>query len=315
MKVRLLKTEGQGHFNEVSWEVPELKPNQIRVEAIMTGVCRSDIDMMVGKFGPLPLHMQGHEGLGRIIDVGSHLKHSNLHSFKIGDIVATRGEPAYADVYNCDYGNFVVVPEIHPKYILEPVACGINLVSILRNENISTNLEFVSRVAVIGTGFLAWVAVNHLKKCYSNLAIEVISNSNRDLYNTIHWSERATVLPELTGRYDLIVDLSNQTEYLNRDSFNPNALVIIGSEKHPGASMNFSHLLWNNCKMFFPSPRDKEFFRCMSIAKEVIENGSLRVDRFWTRAYCRDTEWSQAFEDGLNRTPDYSRGYIWWKNG
>jgi len=79
--------------------------------------------------------------------------------------------------------------------------------------------------------------------------------------------------------------------------------------------MDFSRLIWNNCKMFFPSPRDKDFSRRMLIAKEVIENGSLSVDRFWTRAYCRDTEWRQAFEDGLNRTPDYSRGYIWWKNG
>jgi len=315
MKVRLLKTEGQGQFEEVTWEVPPLKPDQIRVEAIMTGVCRSDIDMMVGKFGPLPLHMQGHEGLGRIIDMGYLLKDHRVSNLKIGDIVATRGEPAYADVYNCDFGNFVVVPEVHPKYILEPVACGINLVSRLRHDTIPMTNDDNSRVAVIGSGFLAWVAVNHLKKLYNHLDIEIISRSNRDLYNTIRWAEYARVCPELTGKYDLIIDLSSRTEYLNQDVFNPNSIVVMGSEKHPGAVMNFSHLLWNNCKMLFPSPRDDEFSRCMSIAKEVIANGSLNVDRFWTRAYCRDTEWRQAFEDGLNRTPDYSRGYIWWKNG
>ena len=315
MKVRLLKTEGKGYFEEVEWELPPLKSQQIRVEAIMTGVCRSDIDMMMGKFKALPDHMQGHEGLGRIIDMGHRIKDHD-YGYKIGDIVATRGEPAYADVYNCDYGNFVVVPEVHPRYILEPVACGINLLNRMTHNTIAITPNFSkSRIAVLGSGFLAWVAVHYLKKCYHRLDIEVITRSNRDLCNTIYWSEHARICPEMTGQYDLIIDLSSQTEYLNQDSFNPNATVIIGSEKHPGASMNFSHLLWNNCKMFFPSPRDEGFHQCMKIAEELISNGTLNVDRFWTRAYCRDTEWRQAFEDGLNRAPDYSRGYIWWKNG
>ena len=36
----------------------------------MTGVCRSDIEMMIGNFGPF-LYMQGHEGLGQVVEVGS----------------------------------------------------------------------------------------------------------------------------------------------------------------------------------------------------------------------------------------------------
>ena len=63
MDVRVLQTTGTGEFKEVTWDKPEPDYWQIEVKAIMTGVCRSDIDMMVGKFGPLPLTMQGHEGL------------------------------------------------------------------------------------------------------------------------------------------------------------------------------------------------------------------------------------------------------------
>jgi hypothetical protein len=43
-----------------------------------------------------------------------------------------------------------------------------------------------------------------------------------------------------------------------------------------------------------------------------IERGDLDVDKFWTRAYNRNTEWQQAFEDGVNRPEGYSRGYIVW---
>ena len=95
MIVRCLQTTGQGRFEEVEYDKPEPAGNEIEVRAVMTGVCRSDIDMMNGDFGPLPLSMQGHEGLGIVTKIGI-----NQIDVKVGDIVATRGEPAYADYYN-----------------------------------------------------------------------------------------------------------------------------------------------------------------------------------------------------------------------
>ena len=92
MEVRVLQTKGQGYFEEVVWDKPEPTDTQIEVKAAMTGVCRSDIDMMNGDFGPLPLEMQGHEGLGIVTNVGKYVE-----GVKVGDYVATRGEPAYAD--------------------------------------------------------------------------------------------------------------------------------------------------------------------------------------------------------------------------
>jgi len=49
MDVNLLITDGKGKFTEVGWSKPEIKDDEIEVKAIMTGVCRSDIDMMTGK--------------------------------------------------------------------------------------------------------------------------------------------------------------------------------------------------------------------------------------------------------------------------
>ena len=73
-------------LSEKDYLVPMLLANEIRVEAVMTGVCRSDIDMMNGK--PVAhAEMHGHEGLGRVIAVGN-----DIDDCKIDDYVATRGE-------------------------------------------------------------------------------------------------------------------------------------------------------------------------------------------------------------------------------
>ena len=63
--VRQLVTRGNGVFIEQDYLVPMLLKDEIRVRAIMTGGCRSDIDMMTGDFTLLPTEMHGHEGLGQ----------------------------------------------------------------------------------------------------------------------------------------------------------------------------------------------------------------------------------------------------------
>ena len=150
-EVSILYTEGKGKFEEGKINIPDIEPNQIRVKSKMTGVCRSDIEMMHGNFGPLPLEMQGHEGLGEVLEVGADVK-----DVEVGDYVATRGEPAYADEYNANDGTFVKVPRLDPKYIIEPVACGLNVVMQEEDQFEKRNVKG-ARLAIIGSGFLAWV--------------------------------------------------------------------------------------------------------------------------------------------------------------
>ena len=169
MRNRLLATDGLGEFVETVWRKPRHKADEIHVKAVMTGVCRSDIDMMTGNFPALPLHMQGHEGLGIVTNIGAL-----VYDVKVGDYVATRGEPGYADYYNVKKQEYVKVPELHPKYILEPVACGINVIKQARKE-ITARCGPDSRLLLLGSGFLAWVA-------YHTLMIE-----NYEMIEPGHW--------------------------------------------------------------------------------------------------------------------------------
>lgn len=300
---RVLQTEGQGNFFETTFNVQPLQSNDIRVKSIFTGICRSDIDMMTGSFGPLPLNMQGHEGLGQVIAIGSDVEDVN-----IGDYVATRGEPAYADVYNVKENEYVKVPEADPKYIIEPVACGLNLIHQPIRE-IAERSGPGKRLLILGSGFLAWVAYHAIKLYHLDFQVHVVGASNKDI-----WEPAVKLLKEPQVSYDVVIDISTRTDVFDSWLVQNEGLVVLGTQKT--VTTDFKNLLWKACTIIFPSPRTKNFYSVMQDAVYWIQNGSINVDKFWTKGYNRDTEWQQAFSDGLNRPQNYSRGYIYWnQNG
>jgi len=316
MTNRILYTNGQGEFAETVYDKPPVGEYEIEVRSVLTGVCRSDVDMMTGSFGPLPLNMSGHEGLGQVTAVGK-----GIYDIKIGDYVATRGEPAYADSYNVRINEFVRVPSAEPKYILEPVACGINIIQQPIRE-IAERSGPGKRLVILGSGFLAWVAYNTIKLLHLDFDITVVGHSNKDLWGSVlkdaakvgHSNKElwSSVLKDTAeGTYDVVIDLSGNTNVFESDMVNAEALIVFGAQKM--LTTDFSNVLWKACTVIFPSPRTKRFIQCMEDAAYWIEMGDLVVDSFWTKGYNRDTEWQNAFRDSLTRPENYSRGYIYWK--
>jgi hypothetical protein len=286
MIVKCLQTKGQGYFEEVDYEIGPWAQDSIYVKAVMTGVCRSDIDMMLGDFGPLPLHMQGHEGLGQVMAVGA-----NCVDVKVGDYVATRGEPAYADQYTVRAGEYVRVPEAHPRYILEPVACGINLINQSKDQiEKRQGQDDNTRMLIIGSGFLAWVAYHTMRLNGYIFHVDVLGSNNLDL-----WGDK--LLLGTTESYDVVVDLTGKYELGTDINLNNNALIIDGVGKAV-SKQEAQAQLWKTVTTIKPSPRNPQFIDCMRMAKYFIEKGYLEVDSFWTQCYNRNTEWQQAFADG-----------------
>jgi threonine dehydrogenase-like Zn-dependent dehydrogenase len=294
---RHLVTDGNREFRETTYSVPELGATDIRVRSVMTGVCRSDIAMMNGEFGPLPENMHGHEGLGQVIGIGSDVK-----EVKVGDYVATRGEPAYADEYNARDREYVIVPQAHPRFILEPVACGINIIHQPLRE-IAERSGPGRRLLILGSGFLAWVAYNTILLNHLDFEITVYGFSNKEL-----WGDKLS--NNYFGTFDVVIDLSPHGDVFHSDIVNNEALVVMGVEKE--IHTDFSKLLWKACTMIFPSPRVDHFYLSMNDAAYWVSHGDIVVDSFWTKGYNRDTEWRQAFADAQNRPAGYSRGYIEW---
>lgn len=286
--VRALTTDGKGTFFESTYTIPELHEGDILVKAAMTGVCRSDIAMMQGDFQLLPASMHGHEGLG--IDVAT------------GKYVATRGEPAYADYYVARKDTYVTVPELDPKYIAEPVACGINVVL---NSLEELKKRQHKNLVILGSGFLARVVHQTLRNLRLDYNIDVVGRSNQD-----YWKELLIAHPK-SYEYDVVIDLSekNTLEIVN---IAENGLIIMAAEKSTGMLTSFGDWLWKNVTMQFPSPRAETFIQAMYLAVTWTEIGKLNLDNIWTCSYSRKNEWQQAFNDAVNRPSGYSRGYIKW---
>ena len=297
--VRLLVTDGNNSFKEINWSKTEPTPIEIEVKSILTGICRSDIDMMQGKFS-LPHYMSGHEGLGQITKIGSNVN----TDINIGDFVATRGEPAYADYYNVRENEFVVVPKASPKYILEPVACGINLI-LFPHILMPDKIYYSKNILILGSGFLAYVAYKTLKRYCNNRSIIDISGHS----NTNMWNQENIILNDRhSDKYDIVIDIGNSNETSNDGILNNEALII----NAVGKNMNTSQMDWSSSYMVHPSPRSSCFLEAMEQAKLYVESGYLSIDKFWTNCYDRNSEWEKAFSDALDRPSNYSRGYLKW---
>jgi D-arabinose 1-dehydrogenase-like Zn-dependent alcohol dehydrogenase len=299
MKVKLFYTTGKSDIQEIIWDKPEPTETQIEVQNIMTGVCSSDVAMFTGDFPTLPKQIQGHEGLGKVTKVGSLIE-----EVSVGDFVATRGEPAFADYYNVNSGEFVRVPKADPKYILEPVACGINIANALTD---------VGSVAIIGTGFLARVVHSELKRrnftditVYGKAYPEYWSKQKvKHIEHVAHHLE----MPIGKNGFDYFVDFSSQPHYMQNDYVNENGMYIVAAEKK--VDLDLSKYLWKNITIKCPSPRDTQFYNCMRLARELVASGSLKVDDMWCNSYNRDDA-KTAFENRLNGV-DKGRTYLTWQ--
>jgi hypothetical protein len=137
--------------------------------------------------------------------------------------------------------------------------------------------------------------------------IHVVGNSNKKL-----WRGACTLDRKPIGKYDVVIDLKDNLMVIERNLVKPGGVWVLAAEKKEQYTTNFSQFLWNATNIVCPSPRAKGFEMCMRNAVEWIEDGTLNVDSFWTKGYNRDTEWQQAFADGLNRPDGYSRGYLVW---
>lgn len=300
MKVKHFFTTGNNDIKEVIWEKPQHTSTQIVVQNIMTGICSSDVDMYKGKFTALPKDIQGHEGLAKVIEVGKKVK-----NVKVGDYVATRGEPAFADVYNVNDNEFVVVPEASPKYILEPVACAVNIADAVGNVSDKS-------VCIIGSGFMARVIYQTLvSNKNKNINVTVLGNAYHSWWKkqNVNIVKRDNFKPQLET-YDIVIDLTDSPLTFNPKYLNTNGIYVIGAEKTV-ERVNFAEFLWKNCSILCPSPRSVDFYSKMKKAKDLISSGEINVDDMWTKSYNRDLA-EEAFKNRATGK-DKGRTYLSWQ--
>tara|TARA_B100000497_G_C7682121_1_gene412794 strand:+ start:1616 stop:2536 length:921 start_codon:yes stop_codon:yes gene_type:complete len=304
MKVKLLYTTGNKDIIEEIWDKPEPANNEIEVQSIITGICSSDVAMYNGTFTTLPKVIQGHECVGRVTKLGADAG----KDIKVGDYVATRGEPGFADYYNTPVGNFVRVPTPDPKYILEPVACGINIAKCIMEGDLNKS------IAIIGTGFLARVIYEYLSyNGYKDFT--VYGSGFKDYWSSAkgveYYPNKAHHLDTHKRRtgFDYFIDLTSKPHYMQSGYVNTNGTYVVGAEKVV-EHLDFSKFLWENITIKCPSPRTDDFIESMSDAAMLVKAHKIKVDDMWGECYHRDNA-KEAFENRTNGK-ELLRNYITW---
>ena len=299
MSNKLLHTTGKSDIKILEWEKPDITDTQIEIKTVFCGICRSDIAAYKGWEDFMPFGMQGHEGLGVVTKIGN-----SIQDVKVGDFVATISDPAYCETYNAEEYQYIKVPELDPKYIIQPTACAMNIIyKTLANSKQGDN------ILLIGTGFMSVIIGQYLQS--KGVSIDVYGSSHKDIWDNLGHN---LMQREQLGRYDIVIDLSSKEEnfYLAPDILNDEGLLCYAATPFTEVKTNFFDLCWKCVTIIMPSPRNSDFKKVMKQTVELIDSGDIDPSILWTKGYDAFTEYVEAFEEGVNRTKNYIRGYFFY---
>lgn len=301
-----------------SYDKPEPKPNEIEVKMLKTGICSTDIDMYYGRFGPLHAEIQGHEGLGRVTK-------SNLPGVEVGELVATRSDGAFYDHLNSRPGEFVRIPDSSSKYIIEPVACAINMVHefdyIVQPKASWSKHSKEYNIAIRGSGFLAKI-INEEFQVRNTVLPEdynvYVNSSHFDRYwkcefDSAFRTYKYEYFDEYSSNFDAFFDLSKEdtTDMISyvKDG---DGLVCFGA---PKKYVNWNLLLWKSLRLSTPSPRSTNFLEFMKISVDRMQHfySSSLINSLWDMEVGIDNVEEFFYNTVEDPNRRFNRAYINWE--
>ena len=316
METKTLYSPSANEIKEITWDRPEMTDDQIEIKTLFCGVCRSDIgsysrweEMPPGSTEQDPKF--GHEGVGVVTKVGA-----NVVGVKEGDYVSTWSDPAYSDYYYAKQNEFVVVPEASHKYILQPVACAMNIFH--KTQLFMNSMGYQTEpILLLGTGFMSIVIGQYCSS--KNINLIVVGNSNKEIWNSMGYSLYSVDDVINNGyKHKVIIDLTSKAEMfdiITKQIAALEALICYAATPSKPVVTNFFENCWNCHTLIMPSPRNLDFNEVMGWTRDLITAGVLDADKLWSKEYNRNdmNEVKQAFEDGKVRIKGYLRGYLSWK--
>ncbi len=229
-------TQPGGSLEPFTYDVGELRPNEVEIDVQYCGICHSDLSMINNEWGmsQYPL-VGGHEVIGKVAGVGANVDHlavgttvglgwhsgycghceschsgdENLCAEAQGTIVARHG--GFADKVRADATSVVIVPEGIDLKSAGPLLCGGITVF---NPLVQFDVKSTDKVAVIGIGGLGHMALKFLSHWGCEVTAFTSSESKREealnmgAHKTLNSRDEAEI-KDAANRFDFIISTVN----------------------------------------------------------------------------------------------------------
>lgn len=237
-------TEAKGELKPFEYELGNLKHDEVDIDVLHCGLCHSDLSMLNNdwRYTSYPF-VPGHEAVGRIKNVGEHVRH-----LKVGQLVGVgwtaqsclscdecmsghhqmcnRAKPTivgrfggFADKIRCQAAWAIPIPEGVNLEAAGPLFCGgITVFSPLVQHNISP----LAHVGVVGIGGLGHMALSFLKAWGCEVTAFSTSPEKEDEARKLgahHFvsTHDKDALKSMSGQLDMVLDTVNVE--LNWDAY------------------------------------------------------------------------------------------------
>ena len=229
-------TEAKGELKPFEYELKQLRHDEVDIEVLHCGVCHSDMSMLDNdwRITSYPF-VPGHEAVGRIIEVGEHVRH-----LKIGQLVGVgwnaqscmtcsecmsghhqmcgRVRPTivgrfggFADKIRCQSSWAIPIPDGVHLEAAGPLFCGgITVFSPLMQHNITP----LAHVGVVGIGGLGHMALSFLKAWGCEVTAFSTSPDKEEearklgAHNFVSTHDK-DALKKMSGQLDMVLDTVN----------------------------------------------------------------------------------------------------------
>jgi len=161
MKARSIQYGKNGGVQLIELEVGEPEPGEVQVQGVACGICAADLHMF--HHGPFTWGQHGHEGVGRVLKVGS-----GVQGFQVGDRVSGGGL-GFSECTNARATNLYVLNDANladEHCTLEPVACAVTGLD-------HCALRAGDRLALIGCGFMGAMILQGLLRSFAERVVVI----------------------------------------------------------------------------------------------------------------------------------------------
>lgn len=316
MKSRMVFFPGRAQAQLGEIDVNPPAAGEVLVRNLGCGVCQAEIKDYLGLFGhPYPMTRLGHEGIGRVVEVGACVE-----EIQVGDLVSTLWSPAFWEFNSVRADWVYVLPEraaADPAlWLTEPVACALNGI-------IAANVQPGQRVLLLGAGYMGLLLAQLL--C-STLAREVVvCDLEAAKLQLAHELSNATILNAReipladyvrdTGGFDVVIEATGAPEMIMQAANALNLrgrLAIFADHSHRSETVNWYPLMTQCATVVFANPLlQTDFSELWRTAIDLMIAGRIDQSRLITHRMPVE-QCQQLMTIASSRQVEYIKGYMSW---